>query len=153
MNPSERVILRPVFATRSKITVEPINMIISRISKLFGVIVPKRATGRPRTMQILKILLPTMLPTRRSVSPRLEALMVVISSGRDVPKAMIVRAMMRSEIPTAVAILEAELTTNSAPPTTPTRPTMVRRKEIPSLYCGFSTSFLDLRFLRAVEIM
>ena len=125
---------------------EPISMMMSMISKLSGVMVPKRVTGRPRTIQILKMLLPMMLPTRSSVSFFLAALIVVMSSGREVPRATMVRAMIRSDTPTDLAIKEAELTTSSAPPTTPTRPTRTRRSEMPSLNLGFSTSFLALRF-------
>ena len=151
--PSPRVILRPERATRRRMAAEPTSITISRSSKLSGVTVPNNVTGRPNTMQILKMLLPMMLPTRSSVSPFLAALMVVMSSGREVPKAMTVRAIMRSDMPMAVAMAEAELTTNSEPPTTPTRPTRTRMREVLSLNLGFSTSFLALRFLRANEMM
>lgn len=128
---------------------------MSMISKLSGVMVPKSVTGRPSTIQILKILLPMILPTMSSVSPFLAALMVVMSSGREVPKAMTVRAIMRSEMPMALAMFEAEETTSSLPPTTPARPSTIRIKETLSLYFGFSTSLpaLLLRFLRAREII
>ena len=105
-------------------------------------------------MQILKMLLPTILPTRRSDSFFLAAVMVVTSSGSEVPMAMTVREIIRSEIPMAEAMNVAEFTTSSLPPTTPTRPRTTKRKDLPSLYLGFSTSFLaDLprRFLRAIE--
>ena len=71
--------------------------------------------------------------------------MVVTNSGRDVPKATTVRAMIRSEMPIIAARVEAELTTSWLPPTTPARPTMTRIKDRPSLYLGFSTAFLSLR--------
>ena len=87
-------------------------MMISSISKLSGVIAPKIATGRPRTMQILKMLLPIMLPTKSSFSLRLAAVIVVTSSGREVPSATTVRAIIRSEIPIAEAMKDAELTTS-----------------------------------------
>ena len=87
-------------------------MMRSSISKLLGEIPPVMAMGKAKTIQMLKILLPTMLPTRRSDSPFLAAVMVVTSSGRDVPSATIVSEMMRSEIPTAPAINEAEFTTS-----------------------------------------
>ena len=102
---------------------------------------------------MLKMLLPIMLPTRSSFSPRFAALMVVMSSGREVPKATIVRAIMRSETPMEAAIVEAELTTSSEPPTTPARPMRIKKREMPSLNCGFSTSAFAARFLRAMEIM
>ena len=151
--PSRRVILRPLFETRIRITVAPTSMMRSMTSKLLGVMVPKRETGRPRTMQMLKILLPMMLPTRSSFSPRLAALIVVMSSGREVPKATTVRAMRRSEMPMLEAMVEAELTTSSEPPTTPARPTRIRRREILSLNLGFSISLACLRFLRAREMI
>ena len=111
---------------------------------------PAMATGSASTIQILKILLPTMLPTRRSDSPFLAAVTVVTSSGRDVPSAMIVREMMRSDTPMALAMVLEELTTNSLPPTTPIKPRRTKKNDLPSLYLGFSTSDLaDLprRFL------
>ena len=125
------------------------SMMRSMVWKLLGVILPAKRTGRARTMQILKMLLPTMLPTRRSDSPFLAAEMVVTSSGREVPRAMTVREMMRSEMPMVVAIVLAELTTSSLPPTTPTRPRMTKKKDLPSLYFGFSTSLASFLFLRA----
>ena len=134
---------------------EKISIIRSMIWKLFGVILPAMATGSARTIQILKILLPTIFPTRRSDSPFLAAETVVTSSGRDVPNAIIVSEMMRSDTPIAVAMVLAELTTNSLPPTTPTKPRRTRKNDLPSLYLGFSISVLaDLprRFLRAIAI-
>ena len=120
-------------------------MAISIASKLSGEIEPKMAAGRPSTIQILKILLPIMLPTRSSFSCRRAAVMVVTSSGRDVPRATMVRAMMRSEIPMAEAMVDAESTTNWLPATTPTRPIMVISKDFSVFHLGFSTSFLELR--------
>ncbi len=69
---------------------------ISTIWKLPGVIPPKIATGIPNTIQILKILLPMILPTSKSCSPFLEETIVVINSGSDVPKAMIVNEIILS---------------------------------------------------------
>lgn len=151
--PSRREILWPLLEARRRITVAPTSMMRSMTSKLSGVTVPKSATGRPRTIQMLKMLLPIILPTRSSFSPRFAALTVVMSSGREVPKATIVRAIMRSEMPIDEAMVEAELTTSSEPPTTPTRPTRMRRSEMPSLNFGFSTSAFAARFLRAMEMM
>ena len=87
---------------------EPMSITISMTSKCSGEIEPKIATGTPKTIQILKILLPTMLPTSKSCSPRRAAVMVVTSSGKEVPRATTVRAIMRSETPIVVAIKEAE---------------------------------------------
>ena len=92
--------------------------------------------------------------------------MVVMSSGREVPRATIVRAIRRSEMPIDLAMVEAELTTSSAPPTTPTRPTRISKSETPSLNFGWSVEaglrdldlavfalvdLASLRLLRAVE--
>ena len=94
---------------------------------------PKRATGNPITIQMLKMLLPIILPTMRSVSLRFAAVMVVISSGREVPKATMVRAMIRSEIPIVEARKEALLTMSWLPAIRPTRPIMVMKKALLSL--------------------
>ena len=148
--PSVRVIFLLVVVTIQRIIADPISMTISIISKFSGVMVPKMATGNPKTIQMLKMLLPTMLPTRRSCSPRRAAVIVVTSSGNEVPSAMIVREIIRSEIPIEEATNEAEFTTSWLPATTPTRPIRIMRKDLLSLCLGFSTSFLTLRFLRVV---
>ena len=77
---------------------------------------------------------------------------MVTSSGSEVPRAMTVREMIRSEIPMVVAMVLAELTTSWLPPTTPTRPNMTKRKDLPSLYLGLSTFLASFLFLRAREI-
>ncbi len=128
-----------------------ISIARSITSKLLGVMPPAKATGKAKTIQMLKMLLPTMLPTSKSLSFFLAAMIVVTSSGRDVPSAMIVSEITRSEMPTAAAIVEAELTTSWLPPTTPARPKMTKRKDLPSLYFGFSTFLASCLFLRASE--
>ena len=79
--------------------------------------------------------------------------MVVTSSGKEVPRAMTVRAIMRSDTLMVEAINEALFTTNWLPITKPTKPTMVMRKDLPSLYLGFSV-FLHLvsRFFLAMTM-
>ena len=124
----------PLRATSQRSAAEPMSIMISITAKLSGVMAPKIAPGMPSTMQILKILLPIMLPTKSSFSPRLAAVMVVTSSGREVPKATTVRAMMRSEMPMLLAIVDAELTTSWLPATTPTSPITTKRNDLPSLY-------------------
>ena len=114
-------------------TAEPISIMRSIISKLSGVIEPKMATGIPRTIQILKILLPMMLPTSSSCSFLRAAVMVVTSSGSEVPKATTVRAIIRSVIPMAAAIVDAELTTSWLPAMTPAKPIIIRSSDLPSL--------------------
>ena len=124
----------------------------SMTSKFCGDIPPEMATGSARTIQILKILLPTMLPMRRSDSCFLAAVIVVTSSGREVPRATMESEMMRSEMPKVVAMVLAELTTSWLPATTPARPIITRRKDLPSLYLGFSTFLASFLFLRAREM-
>ena len=102
----------PRLATSQRSAAEATIIMTSIISKLSGLMPPKMATGRPSTIQILKILLPMMLPTISSFSCLLAAVMVVTSSGSEVPKATTVSAMMRSEIPMTPASVEAELTTS-----------------------------------------
>ena len=104
---------------------------------------PKMATGSPMTMHILKILLPIILPTMRSVSLRRAATIVVTSSGSDVPMAITVSAIIRSETPMAEAMKEALFTTSWLPSTRPASPTIVIREDLPSLYLG-SSVFWDL---------
>ena len=148
MAPSRRVMRLPFLATSQSNAEEPISMTMSKTSKLSGVMVPKIATGMPNTIQILKMLLPMILPTRSSFSPFFAAVMVVTSSGSDVPNATTVRAMIRSVIPMLDAIVDAELTTSWLPATTPMRPMSTNKKDLPSLYLGFSTlSFVFLSFL------
>ena len=51
---------------------------------------PNINVGRPKTIHILNILVPIILPTARSCSPFFEAFTVIISSGSDVPITIIV---------------------------------------------------------------
>ncbi len=143
----------PRLATSQRRAAEATIMTTSSISKLSGLMPPKMATGRPRTIQILKILLPIMLPTRSSFSPRLAAVMEVTNSGKEVPKATTVKAMMRSEIPMVLAIVEAEFTTSWLPPTTPIRPNRTKRNDLPSFHLGFSTFLFSFLFFLVIWII
>lgn len=120
-----------VVAKRKSSTEDAINMIKSMLWKLTGVIVPYMATGIPRTIHILKMLLPIMLPSSKSCSFFLDETMVVINSGKEVPKAMIVREITLSLIPIVVAIEVAFLTTNSLPIIMPTNPIATNRSDFP----------------------
>ena len=60
-------------------------------------------TGNPITMPILNILLPTALPIAISYSPFLVAITDVTSSGKEVPRAIIVKLIIRSLTPKALA--------------------------------------------------
>ena len=76
----------------------------------------------PITKSMLKILLPTILPMAIPALPFLAAETEVTSSGRDVPKATMVRPINRWLMPQASAMVVAPLTTKLLPPTTSTRP-------------------------------
>ena len=65
---------------------------------------PKTETGIPKTIPILKILLPTTLPIAISYSPFRVAETLVTNSGKLVPKAITVKAINLSLIPIALAI-------------------------------------------------
>ena len=104
-------------------------------------------------MQMVKMLLPMMLPTRSSLSWRLAAVMVVTSSGSEVPNATTVSAMMRSEIPMEAASHDAELTTNWLPATTPTSPSATNRNDRGNFHFGFSTTCFSLRPRRIIAMM
>ena len=94
--PSALVIFLADSAKMNKAIEEKTKAKISTIWKLPGVIPPKIATGIPNTIHMLKILLPIILPISKSVSPFLEEIIVVTSSGSDVPKAIIVKAIILS---------------------------------------------------------
>ena len=79
----------------------------------------------PMTNRILKILLPTMLPTAIAELPFLAAVTEVTSSGRDVPNATIVRPIKRSLNPNILAKAVAPLTVTLLPRMIKTIPAMV----------------------------
>ena len=72
------------------------------------------------------MLLPITLPMARPGIPLRAAMMVVASSGRDVPTATTVRPMMASLTPSDEAIPEAPSTNQLPPPTSAPRPTSVQ---------------------------
>ena len=92
--PSNLPILWSRRVKRNNKTADKTNITRSIVWKLSGVMVPKKATGSPMTIQMLKMLLPMIFPTIRSVSLRFAAVIVVMSSGREVPRATMVRAIM-----------------------------------------------------------
>ena len=71
----------------------------------------------PTTNRILKILLPTILPMAMSAFPFNAADTDVTSSGREVPRATIVRPIILSLNPMVLAIEEAASTLKSHPQT------------------------------------
>ena len=113
--PSVRVIILWVLANRKRTKDEIIIIDRSIMLKLDSVMVPKMATGIPNTTQALKMLLPIMFPSRRSCSPFMDETMVVTNSGKDVPRAIIVRAITRSDTPRLVAMDLALSTTRLLP--------------------------------------
>ena len=106
----------------NKIKADNINITKSMFWKLARVIVPKIATGIPRTTQILKMLLPMILPSNKSCSPLRAETIVVTSSGSEVPKATIVKEITLSLTPINFAIFEAWSTTNLLPTIIPANP-------------------------------
>ena len=97
---------------------------------------PNKATGIPNTTPILKILLPTTFPIAISYSPFFVAVILVTSSGRDVPKAIIGNDINLSLIPIILAIITAESTTKLLPKIIPCKPTPVKIIDFLSLYGG-----------------
>ena len=81
-----------------------------------------KAEAIPRTIRMLKILEPTALPSAMSTSFLRAATMEVISSGRLVPKATMVRPMRFSLMPKAEAMVLAPSTTQSLPSVIPAIP-------------------------------
>ena len=77
---------------------------------------------RPRINMILKMFDPTTFPRARPLSPFLEAVTEVTSSGREVPMATIVNPIKVSLRPKAAAMAQALSTTRSPPKMMPTRP-------------------------------
>lgn len=135
--PSPLVIFIEVFEKTKSISAEITIIARSIIWKLDCAMPPKITTGTPNTRQILKILLPIILPTSKSCSPFFAETMVVTSSGRDVPNAIIVKEMMRSLTPRASAILEALSTTKSLPITIAMRPIRINSNSRVFSICYF----------------
>ena len=80
----------------------------------------------------MKILLPIIFPNNKSCSPFFEETIVVTSSGKEVPKAIMVKDINLSLHPRNLAILEALLTTRLLPTTIPASPK--RTKAIDELF-------------------
>ena len=70
---------------------------------------------QPTIISMLKMLLPTTLPTAMSALPCRADRMLMTSSGADVPKATIVRPMTRFEIPYRLAMAAAPSVNALAP--------------------------------------
>src|SRR6187551_1148975 len=82
----------------------------------------------PNTHKILKILLPTTLPTAISRSPLTVATTEVTTSGKEVPAATIVKPITASLTPHAVASSTALCTNQRAPNTNNVNPPITNNK-------------------------
>ena len=83
------------------------------------------------TMEPLNMFEPMILPRARSKSDFLTAVMVAASSGSEVPMATIVRPMIRSLMPKALAISEALQTIARELPSSNIKPSSIRILEVP----------------------
>ena len=95
---------------KEKIVKIRISIIFSKI-KVIGLIV----AAIPKTNKILKTFEPITFPRAISTSPFLAATIEVTSSGKEVPRATMVRPTKFCDIPKDKAILEALSTTKSPP--------------------------------------
>ena len=85
---------------------------------------------RPTTNRMLKMLLPTILPMAISAFPFLAAITEVTSSGKEVPKATMVRPINRSLRPRIRAMLLAASTEKLLPRIMATKPMAVHKRHI-----------------------
>ena len=81
----------------------------------------------PRMSRMFAMLLPTTLPMDRSVDPVAADVTDTASSGMDVPNATTVSPMTSGEMRHLPAIPAAPSTKKSAPLTSRTSPTMMRK--------------------------
>ena len=79
----------------------------------------------PTINPMFAILLPTRLPTINPLEPFSDAAIEDASSGKDVPTAIKVKPIIKSETPSALAILEPDSTNLSEPPTKRTSPIII----------------------------
>ena len=85
------------------------------------------SAATPSMNRTLKTLLPTTLPMTIDEFPEREALIPTASSGALVPKATIVRPMIKGGIPKAAAINELCFTRKLAPITSSAKPVIDNR--------------------------
>lgn len=125
--PNTRPILCPPSSANThmtnnkKVTAGIIRMSRDKIS--CGTLMGAMMAATPTTAKVLKILEPMTLPAISS-SPFLAAMMDDTSSGRLVPTATMVKPMMTSDKPMAVAILTAPHTIMRELKTSTTKPPM-----------------------------
>lgn len=123
--PSLRVIILPVYKNGS-IPIVAIRRTIIR-SKAAKACRGISNADKPRIKKILNTFDPRIFPTMSSDSFFCEAVIDTISSGRDVPTAMTVKAIKNEEIPKADAIETVDSINNHAPRITPIIPKMIKR--------------------------
>ena len=102
-------------------------------------------TGRMSVISI--ILAPIMLPIESSDCFFAIAVIVVTSSGSDVPTAIIVTPIIASETPRPLAMIVPSSTSKSAPTTIPNAPKTnlkIFTKMLLPFTSGFSSSLLSL---------
>ena len=102
----------PAFSTAVNVASCPTGLLIPPSTTLIvyslitgGTSIGATSAVVPRMPRMLKMLLPTMLPTAMSRWPLIAAMTLVATSGREVPAAMMVRPMTSSERPRAPPFL------------------------------------------------
>jgi len=111
---------------------------------------PRITIGKPSTMQMLKMLLPTMLPIAMLFSPFFAATTVVTNSGRDVPIEMIVTDIIFWLMPMLSARVATFLTTNSLPRIIPPKPNIIINNDMGTLNFGLVLSSSSFLFVSTV---
>ena len=84
----------------------------------------------PRTKLKLNMLDPSTLPSASSERPFLAAIILVTSSGNDVPRATANKEIKAFEIPKITAILMAESTNKCPPKGSSAQPNIKVKKDI-----------------------
>ena len=100
---------------------------ISFATVVFETTMGQNNAEKPTIIKVLKRLLPTMLPRLMSEAPRMLASRLTMNSGRDVPKATIVKPMTISGIWKRRATETAPSVSLSAPTSTKVAPMTTNR--------------------------
>ena len=116
------------------------TILVSTTVKALEETVPYMLIGRPKTMHMLNILVPIMLPTAMSNSSFLAAFTVIVSSGRDVPITMAVIDIIFWLIPKTSASITALSTTMSEDTIIPISVSTIKIMDFFRLYSGVRVS-------------
>ena len=116
------------------------TMLESTIVNAFEETVPYMLIGRPKTIHMLNMLVPIMLPTAISNSSFLAAFTVIVSSGREVPITMAVIDIIFWLIPKTSASITALSTTMSEDTIIPMSVSIIKIIDFFRLYSGISVS-------------